>query len=124
MWIKQVGCECAECGPDECTAGECLCNLNLNTAGGDAGYDETFDVTGDFVSNRDIYVDFESYTIKDQLIIKANGSTIYDSGCIGAHVTPTVTVPGGTTSVEIIVVPDCEGGTGTAWTVAITCADL
>lgn len=101
-----------------------LCGLTLNTSGGDAGYDETFDVAGDFTSARDIYVDFESFTVKDRLIISANGSSIYDSGCIGANVTPTVNGPSGTTSVRVQVIPNCEGTTGTAWTLRIECAPL
>lgn len=99
-----------------------FCHLTLNTSGGDAGYDQTFDVTGDFSADRNVYVDFESYTVKDQLLIYANAVLVYDSGCIGAHVTPTILMPAGTTSVRVNVVPNCEGTTGTAWLLSITCA--
>ena len=122
--VKSKGCECANCEDDPCEEGVCFCNLTLNTSGGDAGYDNTFDVTGDFVGARNIAVDFESYTVKDQLLIYANGSLIYDSGCIGAHVTPTVSVPGGTTTARVVVVANCEGTTGTAWVLSIACAPL
>ena len=128
-WFKTVGCECSECGPDACTPGECICNLDLNTAGGEAGYDQNFDVTGDFVSARDIYPVFESFTVKDQLIIDADGVNVYDSGCVGTvgtPLTPTITIPGGTTSVRVRVIPHCDPGDSgeTAWTLAITCAAL
>lgn len=99
-----------------------FCHLTLDTAGGDAGYDNTFDVTGDFTSARNIYVDFESYTVKDQLLIYANGSLVYDSGCIGARVMPTVAMPAGTTNSRVVVVANCEGTTGTLWVLGITCA--
>jgi hypothetical protein len=96
--------------------------LNLNTAGGDEGFSQTYDVSGEFIYNRDIYVDFESYTVKDRLVIYAGSSIVYDSGCIGAHVTPTVTIPGGTTAVTVIIYANCEGTIGTGWTLSITCA--
>lgn len=123
-WLKQVGCECEECGPDPCTSGcETFCNLSLDTAGGESGYDQTFDVTGDFGSARNIFIDFEAFTIKDQLLIDANGVNIYDSGCIGGNVTPTVLVPAATTSARVRIIPHCdplqEGAT--AWTLTITC---
>jgi hypothetical protein len=121
-WLKTVGCECDECGTTACATDACLCSLDLNTSGGDAGYDHTFDTTGDFTSTRDIYPDFQSYTVKDQLLIYANGVLVYDSGCIGAHVTPTVSIASGTTSVRVQVVPNCEGTVGTAWLLSITCA--
>ena len=122
-WLKTVDCECAGCGSTPCSVDECLCAVDLNTSGGDDGYDHTFDTTGDFTSARDVYVDFQSYTVKDQLRIYANGTLVYDSGCIGAHVTPTVSIPSGTTSVRVEVVPNCDSGSGTAWILSITCAD-
>lgn len=116
------------CGSDtddiQFDIGSALCALTLDTSGGDSGYDQTFDVTGDFAAARDIYVGLETYTIKDQLLIDANGSNIYDSGCIGAQVTPTVNVPSGTTSVRVRIIPLCDGGSGTAWILSITCASL
>ena len=123
-WLKTAGCECAVCGPDPCTAGSCLCNLTLSTSGGDEGYTHDFDASSDFVTARDIYIDFESYTVKDQLLIYADGVLVYDSGCIGAHVTPTVTIPAGTLIVTVTIVPNCEGTIGTAWDLYITCEAL
>jgi len=114
------------CGSSSCTftfqVDTDYCRLTLDTAGGDAGYDNTFDVTGDFTTARNIYVDFESYTVKDQLLIYANGSLVYDSGCIGARVMPTVAMPAGTTNSRVVVVANCEGTTDTLWVLGITCA--
>jgi hypothetical protein len=113
---------CLNCSSDPCVEADCFCNLTLNTAGGALGYDETFDVTGDFTSARNIYIDFNAFTVKDQLLIYANGSLIYDSGCISGNVTPTVNVPSGTTSARVVVVPDCASTGVTAWTLDIDCA--
>lgn len=121
MWLKQVGCECVECGPAPCTGADCICNLSLNTDGGDAGYDETFDVTGQFPTAQDLGIDLETYTIQDELLIYADGTLVYDSGCIGAHVTTAVSIPAGTTSIRVVIVPDCAGGTGTLWTLSLSC---
>jgi hypothetical protein len=103
-------------------ADACFCGLDLDTSGGDECYDRTFDVTDDFISARYITIDFESYTIKDQLLIDADGVNIYDSGCVGAHINTSVLVPAGTTSARVRVVCNCEGTTGTLWTLNITCA--
>lgn len=129
MWIKQVGCDCEECGPDPCTPGACLCNLALNTEGGEAGYSQEFDTGTGFVSARDLYIVFESFGIKDQLLIIADGITVYDSGCVGTFgtpLTPTVTIPGGTASVVVQVIPHCDplDSGATAWTLEITCEDI
>jgi len=102
------------------TVASIFCNLIIS--GGDAGYDNTFNVTGEFTSTRNIYVDYDAYIVEDQLLIYANGSLVYDSGCIGTHVTPTVSIPSGTTSCRVVIVPNCTGGSGTFWLVGITCA--
>jgi hypothetical protein len=122
IFVKSLNCLCSTCGTDPCIAELCFCDLTLNTAGGSAGYDETFNVTGDFTAARNIYIDFNSFTVKDQLLIYANGSLIYDSGCISGNVTPTVNVPSGTTSARVVVVPDCASMGVTAWTLDIDCA--
>lgn len=124
IFIPVLTCGDAEpCAcPSPCDA-MCFCNLTLDTAGGESGYDETFDVTDDFVADRDIYVDFEAYSIKDQLLIDADGVNIYDSGCISGNVTATVTVPAGTTSARVQVLAHCDAGQPgtTAWTLSIAC---
>lgn len=126
-WLRSVNCECLNCGEDPCDETACFCNLNLNTAGGDDGYSNIFDVTGEFPSDRDITVEFATYVVKDRLVITANGSPVYDSNCIATDGTPvstTVTIPAGTTSVTVTVIPNCAGTTGTAWALSITCEPL
>lgn len=100
-----------------------FCRLTVGTSGGDGGYSSSFYVAPDFVASRNIYIDFESYTVKDRLRIYADGVEIYNSGCIGGRVTPTVNVPGGTINVDVYVDPRCEGGSAsTLWVLEITCA--
>lgn len=110
---------CCTCQPEVCDS--CFCTLNLNTAGGDAGYDVTYNTTGQFTSSKSISVTFEAFTVKDQLIIYANGSSILDTGCVSGTNYSSPTVPSGTTSVRVKVVPNCEGTTSTAWTLEIKC---
>ena len=119
IFIPAVNC-CTTCTTRPCDT--CFCGLNLNTAGGDAGYDNTFSTPTEFATARNIYVGFESYTIKDRLMIYANWVLVYDSGCIAGYVSPTILIPAGTTTVRVVVIPNCEGTIGTAWTLTIVCA--
>lgn len=115
------GCGSTSCA-FELTLGEVdFCDLTVDAAGGDAGFDQTFDVTGDFPSDRNVFVDFETYTVKDRLMIYADASLVYDSGCISGNVTPTVVIPSGTTSARVHVIPNCDGTATTLWTLNITC---
>lgn len=104
------------------TTGGSICSLDISASGGNDGYSNFFYVAPDFTSARDIYVDFESYTVKDRLRIIADSVEIYNSGCIGARVTPTVNIPAGTVNVDIYVDPNCGGTSDTAWVLSITCA--
>ena len=98
-----------------------LCGLNINSVGGDAGYDVTYDVSSDFVSGGTINVLFNAQTIKDQLILFANDSMIVDTGCISGSYSQSTSISAGTTTIRVQVIPNCEGTTGTAWTLSITC---
>lgn len=115
------------CGSASCsfelTLGDVyFCDLTVEADGGDEGFDRTFDVTGDFTSDRNIFVDFETFTVKDRLIIYANGVSVYDSGCISGSVSPTILIPAGTTSARVQIIPNCEGTSETIWTLSILCA--
>ena len=118
-WLRTTDCACAGCGPSLCASP--FCCTNLDTSGSDAGYYATYNVTGQFVSSTNVNVFFEAYTIKDRLTLVANGSNIYDSGCISGNVSPVVTIPAGTNSIAINVIADCDGGTDTVWVLQISC---
>ena len=99
-----------------------LCGLNLNSVGGDAGYDVIYDVSSDFVSGGTINVSFNAQAVKDQLILFANGSVIVDTGCISGIYSQSISILSGTTTLRVQVIPDCEEIGGTLWTLSITCA--
>ena len=118
-WLRTTNCACAGCGPSNCAPP--FCCTNLDTSGGDAGYYAVYNVTGQFSSTTNINVFFETYTIKDRLVIAADGVNLYDSGCISGNVSPVVGIPGGTLNVSINVLANCEGTNGTAWVLQISC---
>lgn len=108
----KVSCEC-------CSS---ICNLNLNSSGGDAGYIQTFPVnTGEI--GFDITVTFTAFFQADRFLIQG----IYDTGCIGGQagqpssVTSVVTIPPNTQNITLQVIPNCLGGSGTIWDLSITC---
>ena len=114
---------CQSCVRDNpCASRDEFCTVGVSELGTDVGYDETFDGTCDFTSARDIDLDFEAWNHNSQLIIYANGVSIYDSGCIIGHPLVTVTVPGGTTSLRFLVVVNCAGGAGGSWDLFVQCA--
>ena len=110
-------------GKASCECCKSLCDLNLNSSGGDEGYLETFAVNTGSVG-FDISVTFTAFSVPDRFLIQG----IYDTGCIGleagqpSYVTQTVTIPPNTQNVTLQVIPNCLGDTtGTAWTLSITC---
>jgi hypothetical protein len=114
MWIKQVGCDCEECGPDQCTDA-CVCDF---TAYIEVNQDLTFDVTDLFIVAHDMSIFIEPVECHywgggdgpaySRLQVWANGSLIYDSGCVSGGISTTVTIPAGTTSLNLINTYDCN----------------
>jgi len=110
-WIEGIVC-------DE----ETLCSLNLNSNGGDEGYDRTFQTPEFAKVAGSLNLTFEAYNIKDRLIVSSNLATLWDTGCVSGNHSTTVTASAGTTWVRVQVIPNCEGTTGTAWTLSVACA--
>lgn len=122
-YIKAVGCDCPECGPDPCDPG-CVCDLFI---GLEFSEDNTYDVTGQFVLEHDLSVTQASWTCaffgggfftgSSRIYVYANASLLYDSGCVSGAISATVTIPAGTTSLRLVHVHDClsqceSGGVG------------
>lgn len=113
IFIKSVGCDCPECGPDPCTAGGCFCDGGLTAFATSAGTDSDSRATyGSFLVDTEVYLEFgigPEVCSKARLTIKADGVTIYDSGCLtyGSY-TDSVTVPAGTALLELIVDAGCD----------------
>lgn len=116
---------CCNCTPTVCT--DCFCNLTLDTAGGEAGYNELFNVSGDFTSARDISLAFQTYTIKDRLQLTADGSNLfYDTGCVAGWSNANINIAAGTQNIRVEILPHCDPNQpgNTLWTLTITCAAL
>lgn len=90
------------------------------TAGGDVPDTRTIDLGksgGTFVFT------YDTQSVKDQMIVRYQGTTLFDSGCVGTNGDKTVPLTYGGTSTQITVqvVPNCEGGSGTAWSYSVSC---
>lgn len=80
---------------------------------------------------------FETYTVKDRLIIWIDGSRVIDTGCVATNrEVPTNWVRTGNSRIEtkvyvpqqaqrmwVAVLPNCEGGFNTWWQLEIDCPD-
>lgn len=112
-----------------CTTDPCGCDFGV---GSDLpGFDTTFDVTGQFDADHDVDIEVFDYAACDTPVgrdlsyrvrIDADGSSIYDSGCVtSSSISTSATVPAGTTSLRIRTEVDCsspcESGGGGSWTV-------
>lgn len=101
-------------------------DIELNSAGGDEGYDEEFELQKQN-NEYEFTVVFSAFFVPDRLILSADGEGIYDSGCIGTQigqpssVTETVLMPAGAQKLRVQVDPNCAGPTtGTAWTLLLS----
>jgi hypothetical protein len=65
--------------------------------------------------------DYETYQIKDQIIVTYEGRTLLDTGCVGAAASQPLTYSGSSTRISVEVIPNCAGETGTQWTWTAHC---
>lgn len=106
------------CGSDSCTFNLTLSNPPCTFSGSSYALNgtnnATYGVSGQFAYDQVVNINIGIYTgtpRSGQFVVKANGSTIYDSGCItSTSLSTTVTVPAGTTSLELISTSPCDGG--------------
>lgn len=130
-WLKTVGCNCPECGPDPCTPG-CFCEIAPNDSL-QIAVDDHYDVSGCSPVDRELTVEVYSYSAcagptpnyTYRIQIFADAVSIYDSGCTTGNISLVgVTMPAGTSDLNIVVTPFCtgsaceSGGTG-SWQVRI-----
>lgn len=68
---------------------------------------------------------YNTYSIQDRIVLRCEtgGSTLYDTGCVGASATQAVPFSCSTTKITVSVTPNCAnpGGTGTAWDYTVSC---
>ena len=71
--------------------------------------------------------EYDMYNIPDQMIVQYDGSTLYDTGCVGnkqgagrGKGSKSLTYSGSSTKVTVKVLPSCEGGS-TQWKFTANC---
>lgn len=120
-WLKTVGCDCPECGPDPCTAG-CYCDFNYSDAQS-AAFSTTFDVTGQFITTHDVLFEYSVNPFSGSewiFEITVGGVSVFSTGCLnGVGGSTTISVPAGTTEIGINIV-DCGTEPGD-WEAALSC---
>lgn len=114
MWIKQVGCDCPECGPDPCTDG-CACDF-FYSDDVTASFSTSIDVTGYFTTSHDLYISINPDDPSSGRIQVTAGTASWDSGCIsssgGTAVDTVITVPAGVTSIDLVFTYGCGSPSG------------
>jgi hypothetical protein len=65
--------------------------------------------------------DWATFSVKDRVVISHDGTTLFDSGCVGSSGSQTLNYSGGSTQVRVQVFANCEGDTGTAWEYTVHC---
>lgn len=101
------------------------CNITIQRVGYDEPYSKTFDISSyeTFV----LQTRFKTYYLKDQLIVKEDGVTVYNSGCVStgnAFLVNYVEISGSASTLTIEVLPNCEGTVGTKWVLETLCYDI
>ena len=60
---------------------------------------------------------------KDRMIVRYEGTSLFDTGCVGGGDTRTLSFSGSSSIVEVEVIPNCEGFSGmTVWEFRVSCA--
>ena len=65
--------------------------------------------------------DYETFSIKDRIIVSYAGTQLLDTGCVGEQMTKTLSYSGSSTQVTVQVIPNCDGSTGTQWEYTVHC---
>jgi hypothetical protein len=93
------------------------CN-DTQKAGGDAPEVHMIDLG---ITGGAFRFDYQTFDVKDQIIISQGGMTIFNSGCVGESRSVQVQFSGYTTVIEVRVNPNCSGSKGTAWNFTVHC---
>ncbi|MEP7083894.1 MAG: IPT/TIG domain-containing protein, partial [Betaproteobacteria bacterium] len=91
---------------------------NTQNAGGDTPDTRTIELGKPSGTFNFMY---ETYAQEDQIIVRYQGVTLFDTGCVGANGTQALTYNGTSTSITVQVIPNCKGGSGTAWNYSVSC---
>ncbi|MGZ6143082.1 MAG: InlB B-repeat-containing protein, partial [Myxococcales bacterium] len=85
---------------------------------------------GDAPDTRDIQMgrssgtfsfSYDTYTQQDDIRVSYQGQTLFDTGCVGASGSPSLSYGGASSAITVSVSPNCAGGSGTAWDYTVGC---
>lgn len=68
--------------------------------------------------------DYETYFIPDQMIVEYEGTTLFDTGCVGGSGAKAISYAGSSTRITVKVIPNCAGTFGTAWQFFVACPSV
>ena len=91
---------------------------NTQNAGGDTPDTRTIELSKPAGTFNFTY---ETYAQEDEIIVRYQGVTLFDTGCVGANGTRSLSYSGTSTSITVQVIPNCKGGSGTAWNYSVSC---
>ena len=93
------------------------CN-EAQTAGGDTPESRTFDVG---TNCADLTLAYDTVSVEDAITVSYEGAVVAQTGCVGASASLSFNICGTSTEVLGEVVPNCAGGSGTAWSFTLQC---
>lgn len=98
------------------------CNCNQQAvAGADTPVTQVYDIG---LTSTQFLFTYNTYTVEDRMLVFSQGTTLLDTGCVGTSYlggqqSVTLSYSGTSTTVTVIVIPDCNSGVGTAWNYTI-----
>jgi hypothetical protein len=130
-WLKTVGCDCDDCGPDACTPA-CDCLLSYFDSG-TSDWSDVIDLVGQFIPGNELMINYQLGATDEpgcngQVLVWVDGDLIFDSGCVSGNLDPTgyvIAFPAGAAVLEYEVTVDCTPGycSSPAWSFSAQCID-
>ena len=103
------------------TPDEPQCN-DVNQAGGDLPDSKLIQMNS---AGGEFEFRYQSYVQEDQFLIYQGSTLLFNSECLGTRTTLSTTVKMrpelNTNKIRVTVVPNCNGGSGTAWVYTVRC---
>lgn len=112
--------DCDMAAGEKCDKGACesnACNTS-QTAGGDTPESRDIELgkkSGTFTFTWDMY------SIMDRMIVRYQGQTLFDTGCVSGGGSVDLSYSGQETFVTVDAQPNCAGDTGTSWEFSVGC---
>jgi len=111
-----------------CGACATVCPWNFNEAGGNTSYSTEYLAYQRIIehacygSSVSFFVVYDALnTVANRFRIWANGSELYNTGCVTGSGSGYITIPAGTVSFEVRVDGACNSVAGDAWSFSGTC---